>query len=227
MKSALDGDETPFDAHLESVLPGVHHRLEVQSKQIQELAETVSAKTNYLAGLIKNEVAATGQATVRHLGRTMVQAGQSLLQGSDDDELSKHGRSSRLPENRPFAMVDFVTIYLPPKFASLPQLFNMWYGKGVYTERPYPGGLLALEETHKKKWRKHFSTAQNKQFTRAKVVMTALNERAVNEDLSPEAVCNDWEAIYKGEARLQLPRMVSWLQDQGFAPKAKARGKFA
>ena len=165
MKSALETDDKPFDAHLQSVLPGVHHRFEVQSKQLSDLEQLVSRTTDFLANLIKDETNGICKTTVQRIGRSIVQAGNSLL-NEKEVEFNEENDPPSLPATNPSQHrtinVDFGAIFLPAKFSSLPQLYAMWYGTGPYLERPYPGGLLALETTYKTKWRAHFSNAQKK-----------------------------------------------------------------
>jgi hypothetical protein len=65
---------------------------------------------------------------------------------------------------------------IPLKWKSLDEVLDFWNGTGAYEGKPMPGGIKAMEITHKARWRKSFTPAQCKNFSRIKIVCTSLEQ---------------------------------------------------
>jgi hypothetical protein len=65
---------------------------------------------------------------------------------------------------------NFERFGIPPSWKSFSEVLDFWCGKGDYQDRPVPGGVAAIEEQQKSHWRKKFTRAQSKAFSRLKIV---------------------------------------------------------
>lgn len=216
-------DSCPLDAAVESVLPGVHHRMDLHSQQLLDLHRYVRT----LEGTISNENQATRRGILDALGSSLKAASAKIaksleetttgLQDVDDDD------DSKMPAAPKANKTTSAGPHLMASYPRLSDLFDHWFGCGLYES--IPGGINHLETSRKSSWRSSYTSAQKKQFSRAKVVMTALKKTAQSRNISFRDVCDEWEDIYAAEAGCRLSKMVTILQEKGVIRKMKARGK--
>jgi hypothetical protein len=61
------------------------------------------------------------------------------------------------------------------RHASATSMYNEWYGLEKFAGKPIPGGIAAAEQLQQTAWRRHFTSAENKQFSRMKTVISAID----------------------------------------------------
>jgi hypothetical protein len=59
-------------------------------------------------------------------------------------------------------------------------MYNEWFGLGVFSNKPIEGGIDAAERVHQTAWRRHFNVAENKQFSRLKIVIAAMQQLIIS-----------------------------------------------
>ena len=79
MRQQLEGDETPVDASVEAVLPGIHTRMDIQRKQISDLQELVVKKCDHL----ENVVESSQQTMLSTIGKSVAAVGNNILNQVD------------------------------------------------------------------------------------------------------------------------------------------------
>ena len=111
---------------------------------------------------------------------------------------------------------------------SLHTMWHEWFGLGDYRGKPIEGGIERAEETLKNKWRKHFSAAETKQFSRTKAVIQGILTKMDTENKEAVQAIDELEEVYISKAvNKKLSTMVETLKSMGLIGKQKARGKSA
>ena len=94
---------------------------------------------------------------------------------------------------------------------SIQAIYDEWYGCGIFESKPVVGGLHALEEKYKSKWRKHFLNSNNLHLSRMKTIIKALNNTALAEDVTVEEVIDEWEHVFQTTNKKSLAKNgVNW-----------------
>ena len=235
MRTALSNDEAPIDATIETVLPGVHHHLQLHSQQISDVKEDVNTKHELMKTHVSQEVSTAKNDIIQALGTSMMTAGRNILDHTTDGGYSENLNPISRPVEespRPISASSnlnnpHASIFLKPSYPTLKDLYHHWNGMEGYSDPRFPGGIAVLESTYKAKWRRHFSAAQKKQFSRASTIMRAVTkqfrDRGMEMDLMD--ILDELEAAYKDTAKSSLGNMITVLQDMGWWDKGKPRGR--
>ena len=229
---------SPLDLSIEAVLPGVHARMAAQQADLLALRES-------MVGMEENmSLLRTGVATLleRDNVLTSLFSQMAMVMSSSANTYAAMARiSSPFPQGQEQQQqqqenkdesVD-VTSHPPsshqprPKHMSLVTLYQEWYGLGDFDGIPIAGGIESMERKMKSRWRKHFSGAQKKSFSRTKDVIDGINRRVQTSNLTLEAVIDEWDVLYRGEWKCSTYKMSEWLKDNGFLGRKKPRGKSA
>ena len=109
-------------------------------------------------------------------------------------------------------------------FHSVVDAYNKYHGLGKFLDVPIKGGVAYTEKRLKKQWRGHFSSAEEKFFTRLRSVVRVLDVALDGED-DRTAVFARFEG-YLMECR-SLPKLVTHLQSLGLMTKRARRGRQA
>jgi hypothetical protein len=236
MHQALNSaeSESPLDANLESVLPGVHVRFSNIENKIED--------NNQSLHLIYNQQeAAIAANDERH--SLFVEAARwfsnRLGDGSPPGaqaaavfgEERMEGEGLEVPqEEEPTSHNEVppdARIWRPCRsHASMTSLWNEYYGIGVFQDKPVVGGIDFLEQTYGNgKWRKHIVKSESKFFTRFKNVTLAarsymeVGEKSIDEGLG------ELDVIFEQEAKSAVPNMLLWFQANNYFVKRAKRGK--
>jgi hypothetical protein len=95
---------------------------------------------------------------------------------------------------------DRLVFTIPSSWKSFEEILNFWNGKGEYKDLPMPGGVAAMEQLHKNRWRKHFTQAQKKAFSRLKIVCVA----SLNLLQDQSVTMHELEETFSGPCRKNL-----------------------
>ena len=117
--------------------------------------------------------------------------------------------------------------HLQPKHQSLSTLVAEWFGVGDYEGKPGPGGIEELENRNKSKWRKHFSAAEKRSFSRTKDIIQGIKNRREATELSLGEIVDEWDVVYRGECKASTYHMSEWVKNNGFLARRKLRGRSA
>ena len=235
-------DHNPLDHSLEAVLPGVHERMASTQSEVASIKRKIDAIdmnglrndlmdhfTSSVAAMMKRmderesaladhfESLAEGIRRGRNVRRKVVNDGQQESKEDLEEKQEQEADPHDIPSSH----------HIQYKHATLLSIHDEWFGEGIYKNVPVPGGLEALELSHKSKWRKHFSGSQDKAFSRLKRIVRALKDESNCSGHTIIEVCERWNSIYSTECKKSLSKMEDWLKTSGRLPKAAPRGKTA
>ena len=240
--------ESPLNANIEQVLPGVMMEFSALRGEIAKGHEAIVRKLDTLNDTVKNgfEIQEARQdARMRSLTHTL---GTALLSfsGSGQLPLADLPPFSELATAPAAAVATFDSVAIAPIIEpaspsfpqfhrlyplhkSLSSLWSEWHGNGDFLDRPIVGGLKQLEQSVGHKWRSHFSQGEKTLFSRTKSIILGIENYAASKGVSAEMVVPELDEIFQapGGVKSQLAKMVSWLQDNDFIKKKQARGKHA
>jgi hypothetical protein len=111
------------------------------------------------------------------------------------------------------------------KHHSIQSLWNEWYGLEDCKDKPLVGGIAAMERQQKSKWRKHFSPAEKKHFSRSQIVIRSINTAREASNQTVETTITAFEEVYEVRAKLSMAKMATLVQEFGLVTKKKSRGK--
>jgi hypothetical protein len=236
-----DTGESPLDAKLEAVLPGVHQRLVANQREVVSLRTFVTTEFSNLGSQI-SEAFANQELAIQERDQQTGEAYLSLAQ-----RLLGEGRSPNRPSpNRPRPTSLGVeatnsdddgdnnsttnTVMARPhslvmKHKSLFTIYYEWYGLEHYVNTPVEGGIASLEARFKTKWRAHFSPAEKTYFSRLQKVIKGIQEQGRREAKEPDKILEEWDTLYQGEAKSSVTKMAMLVQSMGLVITRKARGK--
>jgi hypothetical protein len=245
MKQELENTDSPLDANLQAVLPGVHHRMEVNRQELACLRGDVGRLTSAVEISTEtfnqkvDEVIAMNEEKNAALGRMHIMVGSQLLGQENSEEGEGEGtppssppRTSR-PHPRPPVLPrrseDFEEspkYHLSPSPKTFFAIYNEWYGGGPdFEDIPVPGGIAALEDKFKARWRRHFKPCKVKEFSRRRMCINAIAVYATREGVSQAAAMMKLSVIFEDEAKKKVPTMANIVQNMGLIDKKAKRGK--
>ena len=73
-------------------------------------------------------------------------------------------------------------------------MWNEWFGMGPFQSEDFPGGIQVLEETGKA-WRKHFSTADQKHFSRLKFIINHIQHQSDESGMDIERMLAEYDLV--------------------------------
>ena len=106
---------------------------------------------------------------------------------------------------------------------SVEEVYNEYKGLGVYEGYPIRGGLEAVETKTNRKWRSHFSVADQKHFSRVIALVGAIDSK-VEGDTTFEEVVEEMEGIFQ-EKNKSFSGLIDELQKRGVIQKKGRRKK--
>ena len=223
MRGQLQGASSPLDATLETVLPGVHERLDANRKTTEDLVGKVNELTStVIASLEKSQ-----DFSMERLESEINLMLRRIRDTSPQDESVQEIEPSRITEvaqeqTRFPPMVQHPII--PITYSSLHQLFNHWNGLGEY-ENMYPGGISRLETEKGSSWRKTWDNSAKKRLSKVKAIISAIEREASENNTSRICVVEMWEDVYSTECKGKLSNFHTWAVGNGMIQLKKARGR--
>ena len=92
-----------------------------------------------------------------------------------------------------------------------------------YKNVPVPSGLAM--EANKKKWRKHFSAAETKHFSRIRMIVKGIDAQAEATGKEAGDIIDEWELLFRIEAKKTISKMATLVQRMGLVVKKGSRGR--
>jgi hypothetical protein len=230
--------DSPLDSKLEAVLPGVHQRLVANQREVLSLRTLVENRFSSLGSQV-TEAFESQEEAMRERDHKTGEAYLSLArrfmgEGESLPGLAVRMRTAAATDSEPNSTTNLTTDSVPTmgrphslvmKHKSIHTLYYEWYGLETYTNTPVVGGIAFLERAYKTKWRRHFSPAEKQYFSRLQKVVRAIDEQSKREAKEPEEILDDWDALYRGEAKSSVTKMAMLVQTMGLIATQKARGK--
>lgn len=229
--------ETGLDYKVESVLPGVHTRLNTLTSELSKYGDLLTNLQQQIIEkmeqILERRALEAMERLLREIGMRFLQGGEALSSGSQtrqgelfppvhpDDESNNNTRNRQAegaPGTRSMPPVpeSCKQYTLQARHRNLQSVWDEWHGIGEYLNRPIVGGIAKAEELWKSKWRRHFAAREKKLFTRLRSVVTAM------------LATSDWgdlEAAFIGPCKASLSKMDDYLKSEGVLQKKKPRGK--
>jgi hypothetical protein len=114
---------------------------------------------------------------------------------------------------------------LEEKHTSVQDMYDEWFGLGKYTNIPVNGGIHAMETEYKSVWRRDFSTANAKRFSRLKnVVKTLLHVVVDNSDGKTIAdVILMFNDIYQNDPRKSISKLDDYMVQNNYRIQKKKK----
>lgn len=218
----------PFNHSVETVLPGVHSRMQATHSEVVCLRNDLSrleATLSACVGQLMTQQQAFHQAQRERdevLGRALLQQAQSTplpvkeSKGSLDEDGVRKVDDDKTQQEQTYRM--------RMKHSNLRDVVDEWMGRGKWAGIPMEGGIEAMEMTHKAKWRRHWSSSEVKHYSRTKMVIIGLRKKEKDEKKEMDVVIEEFEARFQENGR-SIAKMASLMQEMGFVPKQKARGR--
>ena len=105
---------------------------------------------------------------------------------------------------------------------SIVSIYNEYYGFDRYKGLPIKGGINAMEERHKARWRKGYSSSEQKHFSRVTQIMNAVKKRKEDgEDL--DYILADLSQRYAENGKYSLALLVDTCFQEGWLSKKRQR----
>lgn len=248
MKRELETAVDPLDANLEKVLPGVqqwhathHQALTKMSSDYQELKNFTNAHLQNQGSVMK-QIADRQQQQAEQMRQAFHNAAMAFsptepnspedhsldfdLDPIEEDEAEGANYYRAGPDGRPRptdqeTAEDQKKFKMKPKHMSLHDLYDEWYGLGIYDDGL--GGVAGREQRYDKRWRKHL---ENNHFSRTKAIVAAIEAFAKEKNCSASDACSYLQEAYNSKNN-SVGNFRTHCQNMGLIPKGKQRGRQA
>lgn len=217
---------SPLDHNVEAVLPGLHQRWAQTHNLVNGVKEDIKTMRDDMQEQVQR-IEQSNRSQKAALGDFLVQFGSNLRAGGTSGRaVALEASPSTMEEDSPFRPPTR-RYNLKQSHDSVSEMYNEWWGLGVYENKPISGGFEALEKKHKSGWRKHFDGGEVKHLSRVKIVLQALNSLAEMDGNTLDTAMNELDAVYRGECKSYITKMEAFVKSKGWYQKKKRRGKTA
>ena len=239
MKVALEDEECPLDAKLESVLPGMRQWMSSNSNDVKQLSKKVDELCDTVEDARDTMLAATKRVesqTDEKLAAAFIELGQYILSRGNGDipKNAEEVRALTTPETPPQEEQetepnetsrertehDPSRFFLKPQHKQLVDLYQEWHGDGNFADEF--GGVVGRNKQFGAKWRKHLD---NTLYSRTNRAINAIKNYAEKETMgdgeeAARRLQNVWEACNQKVANFVLK-----MTNDGYLKAGKPRGK--
>jgi hypothetical protein len=217
------------DTHRKNIdlgLHGVNGRFDNMEKTMdRKFGEQKTEMYNIVKKVFEESSTRTRQEFRSQVANSLTAAANELLreQGeggrneSTEQDETRPAATARRQETRPGYGYRMTSIKGSNTVLSI---YKEWFGVGAYEMIPIPGGVAALEQMYKAKWRKSYSAGEQREFSRVSNVIKAIEKRRSDgEELG--AICSDLTQYYYSNGRYNLTGLVKVCQEEGWIGKRK------
>jgi hypothetical protein len=187
-----DTGKSPLDAKLEAVLPGVHHRLVANQREVVSLRNLVEEGFDKIGTKVTEAFECQEEAMKerdRKTGEAYLSLAQGLIGEGDSSPVrafrrrDRHGHHEEAIEHGGVNSTTNSVLTTRPhslvmRHKSIYTIYYKWYGLEAYKNMPLEGGIAMLESKYKTKWRAHFSPAEKQYFCRLQKVVKGIVEQS-------------------------------------------------
>ncbi|KAG7362206.1 glycolytic enzyme transcriptional activator [Nitzschia inconspicua] len=101
-------------------------------------------------------------------------------------------------------------------FMSVMDLYNEWYGLERFQDVPVPGGIQAMDNAYKTEWRRSWSQAEQKYYSRVKSVITAMNKQIHENGRTLSEVSEEFEEAFTKHCKKKITNLVNWIDSNEY-----------
>lgn len=230
MQQHLALEKNPNETSIEAVLPGVIRRFDILDKKM----DRTRLETKISLERVSESVIEVSRATRRDL----VSALRHAAVGLETQEESGASRMGSVATERNPGLGDDMEeeqdknneellkkvknydLKCRP-VRSIKSIYNEFNGLDEFEGKPTAGGIMELERLYKTAWRKEYSSAEQKFFSRCMQVVLAIeSERAKGKTL--ETVLEGFEEAFRDKKK-SLGGFIGHLQSMGVIDKKSRR----
>ena len=230
MRKQLQGASSPLNANLESVLPGVHERLDVHQKTSEDIHGIVSRIERTQQESIERNTQDSAIHLLESEINSMFRRIRSSIHEGITESPSIHQQATspirtehtRIPEFARNNVNELPTI--PITYSSIHQLYDHWNGEGEY-EYIYSGGIARLESEKGSSWRKSWDNSANKRLSKVKAIISAIHNESKANNMPIADVLTTWESVYSDDCNGKISNFHAWVVANGKIQVKRARGK--
>lgn len=110
-----------------------------------------------------------------------------------------------------------------PRHVSATGMYNEWYGEGHFANQPIPGGIAAAENQCGPSWRQHFGTAEQKQFSRLRQIIRAMEHQIEANRKNKEDIFKEFDTLLRSKSKPSLSGLVDTLKEKGYIVDSKRK----
>jgi hypothetical protein len=103
---------------------------------------------------------------------------------------------------------------------SMMDVYREWHGLREFDGIPVAGGIAKMEDIHKARWRKAYTSAQQKHLSRISMIMKAV-ERRKDDGEALKDIIADLTQMFSRRDGTNLKGTVAYCQEQGWVSKRK------
>lgn len=250
MVAALNTEQTPFEANLETVPPDVNHRLQAHSAQLSVFGAKLEGVEQRLASPITEGISALQENQHSFLtdqtelvAATLVNASQQLLSPNNSPRRSTGSRVSLLAPNLPgmstadsnsndpskqqptgtalFDAAPHKMCSIKPVQENLVDLWCQWFG--VAQCQDVHGGVPGGTKQFGKEWHKASGHLSGSALAHEQCDQSCHSQSPQNKGPPVDVIAN-WQPIHKA-SNCRVLTFVDGLIELGKIQKKKARGK--
>ena len=227
-EKGLDSDRN----RISMALRGMNGRFDTLTMQLKE-------ETKLLATTMKEHINTEIQKGKQEFRKNIADALQTTAltmtqeeDGEEEEELTKKSAAAAasvtiaaVVGTEPSSTIEQFGYRMTTIFANLPivSVYNEYYGFGRYEGLPIEGGIHAMEQKYKTKWRSNYSSAEQKQFSRVTLIMKAITKRTEEDKEDLDYVLADLSQYYSKDGKYSLALLVEVCQDHGWLTKRKRK----
>jgi hypothetical protein len=224
MKVALENSECPTDYKLEAALPGVQQRFQSLEGHMGTMQRTMGTMESNVVTAVREEGLKMREA-IAHGFEEAATAFRGVGGASRAGGEQTRTRTLTMVEGSSVGGLVFSELQFYGYHKSVRSIYNEYYGKDEFKEKPILGGLLGMETKFGAKWRKHISGG-SKLIGRVKAVMKAIENMAGNVGGSVDDSIDKLELVFQAKdgGNKSLSKLVDILKQQGIVAVAASRG---
>jgi uncharacterized protein YdiU (UPF0061 family) len=240
MKIALRDDQSPLDANLEKVLPGVHQWHRMNNQSIEELKRNIqelgTAKTDGMKS-IADDAREERQLADRRMadafrqlanlydaeednGEKTIQIAEAIALPDSPDGAGFYSPDpsfeTRVQDTTPrydntYEFEENIKLPMMAKHKDLIGVWNEWFGYDDFADEY--DGVAGREKRFGLKWRKDVVNPQH--FSRTKHIITAIQDAAKSNNMTELEVVASWEEDFATD-RCSIAKFVNRLKESGW-----------
>jgi hypothetical protein len=236
MKEMLATVEEDVDRSLEAIAPDIQRqfnelhgevkrgnetvvgKLTEMNRKLDESMDSRPTRTELAAGFADIAVRMAGRpttATVTTTRTTTTTTTTSPPMEEVDDHGGQHGADWEAASSHSIRIRDIDCV---------DEVYMEFKGRGISQDQPIIGGMEACEARWKTKWRRHFSSADQKRFSRYSQLTKAIDDQ-VEKGKSLRDVMATFDHYYRATNKRSFCALITKLQDEGYIEKKAARTK--
>ena len=216
MRDALRRDEegNPNNLTIESVLPGVNRRFDVLEQKIEKSTDASVDALGRLATIVEDSARKRNQVLITKFTEIAEELGDGRegrgssesAAATDRNELLERVKNHKIQTRKP---------------RTVREIYTEYYGLDDFKSLPVEGGIDSLEKMFKAKWRKSFTSADQKHFSRMQQLVVAI-DRKIEDGRTKEELFREIDKRFE-DVKWSFSGLITALQEDGFIERKGRR----